>query len=114
MAVFYAVPFTRSEDEYLQAARTFLTAFMTGYNCENTVDTAWFEQLPYFLKARELGVYAALHAHHGPDLERLEGRPDDWDARYMVNRKHRIEHDVPYIDLDFVEIAAGMENREGR
>jgi hypothetical protein len=24
-----------------------------------------------------------------------------WGARFMVDRKYKIEHDVPYIDLDF-------------
>lgn len=73
----------------------FLRSYLKGYLAENALDAFWLGQLPYFLKLLEIGVYAQVYAYH--DLDDTES----WVGRFMANRKYRIEHDVPYVDIDF-------------
>lgn len=73
----------------------FLQSYLKGYRTENTISAFWLGQLPHFLKLLEIGVYAEVRTYHDP------ADPESWVGKFMANRKHRIEHDVPYIDLDF-------------
>jgi len=73
----------------------FLRSYLKGYRTENTISAFWLDQLPHFLKLLEIGVYAEVHTYHDP------ADTESWVGRFMANRKYRIEHDVPYIDLDF-------------
>jgi Ser/Thr protein kinase RdoA (MazF antagonist) len=76
----------------------FLQSYLKGYRTENTINVFWLGQLPYFLKLLEIGVYTQVYAYHDPtDTE-------SWVGRFMANRKYRIEHDVPYIDIDFAHV----------
>lgn len=101
MALFYAIPFGRSENEAKDAIRTFFSHFMVGYRQEYDLELAWFEQIPTFMKTRELAVYAAIYEHVAGDMSRL----GDWDGRFMAGRVGRIANDVPVIELDFVQLA---------
>jgi Ser/Thr protein kinase RdoA (MazF antagonist) len=76
----------------------FLQSYLKGYRAENMLDVFWLSQLPYFLKLLEIGVYAQVRAYHDP------ADTVSWVGKFMANRKYRIEHDVPYIDIDFDHI----------
>jgi hypothetical protein len=52
------------------------------------------------LKLREIDLYAVIHRSF--DVDNLD---DPWVARYMHNRKQRIEDGVPTIDFDFESLA---------
>jgi len=44
---------------------------------------------------REIDLYIAIHRSF--DLDDL----DPWCASFMRDRKYKIEHDVPYVDMSF-------------
>jgi hypothetical protein len=45
-------------------------------------------------------LYAVLHRDFN-----VNNIDDEWCARFMHNRKSRIENDVPYIDFDFESLS---------
>ncbi len=78
----------------------FMRHFLTGYARENKLDPVWLKQIPYFLKLREIDLYAVIHRSF--DVTNLD---DPWVERFMRGRKERIENNVPYIDFDFESLA---------
>jgi len=78
----------------------FLRQFIAGYQRENSFKPDWLAQIPMFLKMRVIDLYGVIHRSF--DVNNLE---HDWDRRYMDHRKEKIEREVPYIDLDFEELA---------
>ncbi len=69
---------------------------MNGYRKENQLDEGWLKEIPYFLKLREIDLYAVIHRSY--DVENID---HPWVAMFMENRKQRIEDGVPFIDFDF-------------
>ena len=57
--------------------------------------------MPHFLKMREIDLYGVIHRSF--DVNHIDD--ERWCARYMRDRKYRIEHDVPYIDFDFESLS---------
>jgi Ser/Thr protein kinase RdoA (MazF antagonist) len=80
--------------------REFMSHFLRGYRRENRLGVRWLREIPHFLKLREIDLYGAIHRSF--DVNHID---DWWCARYMQNRKHKIEHNVPYIDFDFESLA---------
>lgn len=78
----------------------FLAHFLRGYRQENRLDAGWLHEIPWFLKLREIDLYGVIHRSF--DVDNLD---DPWCARYMRDRKDRIEQGVPYIDFDFDSLA---------
>lgn len=68
---------------------------MEGYSRENTLDNKWLQEIPTFLKHREIDLYTVIH--RSLDVNNLQG----WVKDFMTNRKYRIEHNVPYVDMNF-------------
>jgi Ser/Thr protein kinase RdoA (MazF antagonist) len=83
------------KDEF---ARGFLADYLKGYLAENPLDPFWLRQLPQFLKLLEMGVYAQLYRFHDP------ANQSSWAGRFMIDRKSRIEQDIPYVGLNFEKI----------
>ncbi len=99
MVLFYSVPF--DPPEAASFAREFMPHFLRGYRSENKLDDAWLQELPHFLKLREVELYAIIHRSF--DVNNVD---DPWAARFMEGRKQRIETDMPFIDLDFRSFGA--------
>jgi len=97
MALFYTLPHHCVGEENVAFARDTFRLFMDGYRRENTLAPEWLKRIPLFMKLREIDLYIAIH--RSLDLNHL----DPWCASFMDNRKYKIEHDVPYVDMDFVE-----------
>ena len=57
------------------------------------------------MKAREIELYAVLHRDF--DVNNIDHW---WCARFMRDRKYKIEHDVPFIDFDFELLSAHLLN----
>jgi len=76
----------------------FLKNFLKGYVTENNVNTFWVNQLPYFLKELEIYYYTLLFEKYDVNDHK------SWVGKFMVNRKYRIENDIPYISLDFEDL----------
>lgn len=74
----------------------FLSRFLHGYMRYFKLDFDLLKKIPYFLKIREIELYAVIQRDF--DLDAIDDR---WVKRFMDNRKFDIENDVPFIDLDF-------------
>ena len=93
MVLFYAAMFKEDMAAY---TADFMRDFLRGYSLQNKLDPHWLVQLPYFLKLREIDLYALIHFSF--DVENLT---DSWNIRYMQGRKERIEAGLPYIDFNW-------------
>ncbi len=99
MVLFYNVMHAWEDGNEPEFTRNFMTNFLNGYTQETELDPKWLKELPWFLKLREVDLYALIHRDF--DLEDL----DEWCTRYMRGRKYRIENNIPYIDFDFESLA---------
>ena len=97
MVLFYAVPW---QGDVAAFTETFMRSFLRGYRQENDLDPCWLRELPYFLKLREIDLYAVIHRDF--DVNNLD---HPWVKGYMQGRKERIEAGVPFIDYDFMSLA---------
>jgi Ser/Thr protein kinase RdoA (MazF antagonist) len=97
IVLFYAVMWAEDEPGF---TRDFLVHFLRGYRRENRIEARWLKEIPHFLKLREIDLYAVIHRSF--DVGNLD---DPWVARYMHNRRRRIEDGVPYIGFDFESLA---------
>ena len=93
IALFYMAMGANNNPEF---AEEFMKRFLRGYRLEHRLDARWLAEIPYFLKLREIDLYAIIHRSF--DVENLD---DAWVASYMDGRKARIEAGVPYLDADF-------------
>ncbi len=84
-----------NKEESQDFARHFLHQYLSGYRTENELSPYWQEKIPYFLKLKELCIYASLIDH--PDID----HPDGWVGRFMRGRAERIANDLPYVDIEF-------------
>lgn len=96
MVVFYMVANYHDPSGLM---RSFWPRFWNGYRAENSLDTTWLSEIPWFLKLREIDLYAVI-LHSFEDIEHIE---DPWAARYIVGRKSRIEADIPVVEFTFSE-----------
>ena len=83
--------------------REFMIRFLRGYQQAHSLPPAWLKEISYFLKAREIELYAVIHRDF--DVSNID---HDWCARFMRDRKFKIEHDVPFIDFDFESLSAHL------
>lgn len=80
-------------------AKRFLPAFLEGYATMFPVDEFVMNEMPRFLKLRELSLYAVIHAHM--DVNNLT----DWyPMKFMKDRQWRIENDEPFLDMGFTKL----------
>lgn len=96
MVIFYMV--TNHHDPR-GLVQSFWPRFWTGYCTENTLDPRWLCEIPWFMKLREIDLYAVI-VRSFEDIEHID---EPWSARYMEGRKRRIEEDVPVVEFDFSE-----------
>jgi len=93
LVLFYAAMGREDQSEFISQ---FLTGFLPGYFSENKLPAAWSKEIPYFLKLREIDLYAVIHRSF--DVENLD---DSWCAWYMDGRRERLEKKIPFLDFDF-------------
>jgi Ser/Thr protein kinase RdoA (MazF antagonist) len=97
MVLFYAAMFKEDMSAY---TLRFMRDFLHGYSLENELDPIWLEELPYFMKLREIDLFAQIHFSF--DLEQDNG---PWITGYMQGRKERIDAGLPYIDFNWESLA---------
>jgi Ser/Thr protein kinase RdoA (MazF antagonist) len=78
----------------------FMSHFLRGYVQACPLNSAWLREIPNFLKIREIELYAVMHRDF--DVTNID---DEWCARFMHNRKSRIENNVPFIGFDFESLS---------
>ena len=98
VALFYIV---QDAEDWRVLTEEFMSHFLRGYAQACTCDFTWLKEIPNFLKIREIELYAVMHRDF--DVNNID---DEWCARFMHNRKSRIDNDVPYIDFDFESLSA--------
>ncbi len=96
IVLFYAV---MGAEDWPTFTHSFMTQFLTGYAEENQLPAKWLAEMPYFLKLREIDLYAVIHRSF--DVQNID---HPWVKRYMDGRRQRIETDTPYIDFDFTSL----------
>jgi amicoumacin kinase len=82
----------------------FMAHFLHGYTRACALDPKWLKQISNFLKIREIELYAVLHRDF--DVTNIE---DEWCARFMQDRKMKIEQDTPYIDFEFNSLSVHIQ-----
>lgn len=98
MVLFYTAV---NEKDSAEFTGRFMPIFFSGYREENQLDPAWLEQLPHFMKLREIDLFAVIHF----SFEDGDNPDNPWCARYMQGRRARIENDVPFIEFDWKSLA---------
>lgn len=84
--------------ENTQFSREFWEQFLRGYQQEHTISKELIQQIPIFLKIREIFLYTLFLGKW--DLKNLE----DWQSYTLTNLKHNIESGEPYSDVNFTEM----------
>jgi Ser/Thr protein kinase RdoA (MazF antagonist) len=87
-------------DDMPAFTQEFMSHFLTGYRQAYVLDPQWLREIPNFLKLRELELYAVVHRDF--DVNNID---HPWVARFMRDRKAKIEQDAPFIDFDFESLA---------
>ena len=83
--------------------QAFLDGYLSGYVGERPLEPFWVNQLPTFLKLLEMGVYTLVERAYE------SGTEDEWIGKFMPGRRERIIGDIPFVDLQFSELAASIE-----
>lgn len=96
MALFDVLVLYNPQDEAQakEFASEFLSNYLAGYQVEYKLSPYWQNQIPLFLKLKELCIYAGLVDH--PDAT----KPGTWVGDFMRGRSERIANDIPYVVLD--------------
>ena len=68
---------------------------MKGYNSQYQLEEKWLREIPYFLKLREIDLYAVIHRSFN------ETEYDNWCRAFMAGRREKIENNQPFADFDF-------------
>ena len=97
VVLFYIVQDAEDAHAFTQE---FMSHFLRGYAQACPLDPAWLREIPNFLKIREIELYAVMFRDF--DVQNID---DWWCARFMQNRKFRIENDIPYVDFDFESLS---------
>lgn len=82
--------------EHVSFPQEFMKHFIEGYNKEHTMNKEIVRQIPLFLKLREVFLFTLFHEVW--DAENLE----EWQAYTLQDLRHRIEHEIPYTNVDFL------------
>jgi amicoumacin kinase len=96
MVLFYTSMWEKDPAEF--TAR-FMPVFLSGYRQENRLPAHWLTELPYFLKLREMDLFASILFSDGENPEH------PWSARYLRGRRERIEQEMPFINFAWESLA---------
>lgn len=83
-----------SPDERNSQASVFMKHFLKGYTSWATIDQYWIQQIPLFLRLREIIVYTGMHRSY--DLDHLDG----WSSDYITQSRMRIENGTSIVNVD--------------
>ena len=93
MVLFYSA--MMGGDDMAGFTSRFMPVFLQGYREHNQLAPHWMDELPHFLKLREIDLFAVIMYTMGESPENA------WAARYMDGRRAKIENEIPYIDYDW-------------
>jgi len=107
MVLFYGLMGHETDPAHIEL---FTSQFLTGYQEENTLAPVWLREIPFFLKLREIDLYAQILFSYG-GADKVD---DPWCLNYMKGRKEKIEADQPYIDFDWMGLRPSLSNHSRR
>ncbi|KLT16043.1 hypothetical protein AA980_21880 [Neobacillus vireti] len=81
-----------------QFSTIFWDNFLKGYASEHIIKKEMIQQIPIFLKIREIFLYVLFLEKW--DFQNLE----DWQEYTLKDLQEKIENDIPYSDVNFQEI----------
>lgn len=84
--------------EQISFPQEFMKHFIEGYNKEHTMNKEIARQIPLFLKLREVFLFTLFH--EAWDANNLE----EWQVYTVQDLQHRIEHEIPYTNVDFLTL----------
>ena len=93
LVLFYAV---MGQEDPSGFTEFFLKGFLPGYFAAYPLELKWFQEIPTFLKMRELDLYAVIHRSF--DVDNLE---DPWCLWYLDGRAESLLEGKPYLEFDF-------------
>ncbi|MEH7113547.1 phosphotransferase [Neobacillus niacini] len=94
-AFWQATSFTPEDNEF---SSVFWENFIKGYKQEHTLSAELIQQIPIFLKIREIFLYTLF-------LEKWDiGNIEDWQEYTLTNLKNNIETGEPYANVNFAEM----------
>ena len=91
--IFFYASFWYQEDTR-RFIDNFLKPFQEGYLRETNLNPIWYNEIPYFLKARELDIYSLLYDNKNTNLM----------CGFIKGRKKKIEDGVPFLEIDFLSV----------
>jgi Ser/Thr protein kinase RdoA (MazF antagonist) len=100
IVIFYMVMWEQDKPAF---TRYFLDHFLSGYRQEFRLDPSWLETIPMFLKMREIDLYGVVYRDFDP-----QELANPWIRGFMDGRKERIHADLPYVEMDFSELAGWL------
>lgn len=93
VALFFMIMETDLQEKD-QFAHSFLRNFMKGYNKKNSLTPFWLKHIPVFLTLHVILCYNIIS--YECDLNNL----DNWCQKFMNKRKHALENNIPFADID--------------
>ncbi|MGG3470510.1 phosphotransferase [Neobacillus pocheonensis] len=94
-AYWQASSFTPEQTDF---SKIFWCHFLKGYREEHDINREMIEQIPIFLKIREIFLYVLFLEKW--DLQNLK----DWQTFTLEDLKHKIGNNLPYSNVDFNEL----------
>lgn len=82
----------KSHEEKKAFAEMLLKALLEGYREENHLEEFWLEQIPYFLRLRDITIYSVFHKKY--DLS----NPSQSLSKLLKRLKDRIEKKITILD----------------
>jgi Ser/Thr protein kinase RdoA (MazF antagonist) len=94
IALFHPIWERRNKERHeIEAfAKPFIATFLEGYSRENTLDDFWFQQLPTFVRYRQMLFYIAMMGENG---QNPDAKP------FFDELKQSIVNELPITGFDF-------------
>lgn len=92
IALYYSVWWccdNKTIEEKERFANKFLDAFLEGYSLENQLSKFWIDQIPYFLKLRDITLYSVFHKKWNTN------NLNEKQIKLIQDIKGRIENEIP-------------------
>jgi len=99
MVLFYGLMGHEEDTAHIEY---FCRHFLQGYQQENHLDPKWLVEIPYFLKLREIDLYAQIIFSFG-GMDKVD---DPWCQYYMKDRKEKIDAAIPYLHFDWTKLGS--------
>lgn len=99
LVLFYALSSPR--EDTIAFTEQFMRNFLLGYRREFDLDSKWLAEIPYFMRQREIDLWAFIER----DIPNWRTMDDGWITRMMTGRREAILEERPFVDFNFSSLA---------